>query len=877
MDDKQGAAQLTSAMEISAEVSQPENESPLPAHLIALPGGDWALWRCIGLRGAGFPASQVLKLSSPECAAAADLLLQAEQETNLKCSQAIEALDSDLKQASEEDKATLEKEKRRLQKGKQSQLPDLKFPSSSATSAYSDAWSRLNSLKAAFASQFESGYLDISSALIDISQTGRFREAVVWQNRHALHTAIAPLLRRGRDGSQRTAKHRAHEKMIANYVQRYCVKNDTIGFFGPVGWAKFASDGETIRAIVGPELLASREVFFEGWCIDALAKRLSSDRSLLPWMAPRRLPFLHLEGTKLRGPFEEEIQLSEAQAAIFNACDGEKTAEEIAVSMIYDHSFGIRSEVEVFNFLESLRSRGLITWTFEIPLRVHAERELERLIDRIMDDRLRKSAHKALRELESGRSAIASAAGNAEKLDEAMANLESSFTRLTGVGSTRLSGITYAARTLVYEDSRRDIEVEFGPGFLESLGLPLTLLLTSARWFTQEMAAIYLKEFKKIYSDLASEAGSPTVEATKFWLRAEPLLIGDLPRPADAILPLFQSRWAEILRLGEGQRRVYYDCRDLTDPVASAFQASAPGWKYAVYNSPDIMVAASSVEDIRRDNYQLILGEFHLGTNTIGSTLFIEQHPAPQQLVESLEKDLSGPSIFPVPPRSWPRLTTRTQIGLVTSNGVSLEYSRDSSLYPNVNPVPIGELVVEGIGDDLFARTRDGAHRFDVADMFGYVFSYLSINHFRILPPSPHSPRVSFDRLIVSRESWRFSPSEMKFAYNKEEAQRFLGARRWAQTNGIPRWAFVKVPGETKPFYVDFDSPIYTDILAKQVRVTAERGEADQTISITEMLPDPYQTWLPDAEGNCYTSELRLVAVDRSPRVNGSAITRPEL
>ena len=44
----------------------------LPAHLFKLPGGDWAVWRWMALRGAGFPASEVLKLAAPECAAAAD-------------------------------------------------------------------------------------------------------------------------------------------------------------------------------------------------------------------------------------------------------------------------------------------------------------------------------------------------------------------------------------------------------------------------------------------------------------------------------------------------------------------------------------------------------------------------------------------------------------------------------------------------------------------------------------------------------------------------------------------------------------------------------------------------------------------------------------
>jgi hypothetical protein len=38
-------------------------------HLIHFKGGRWALWRCVCLRGAGFPASDVLKLGSAECAA----------------------------------------------------------------------------------------------------------------------------------------------------------------------------------------------------------------------------------------------------------------------------------------------------------------------------------------------------------------------------------------------------------------------------------------------------------------------------------------------------------------------------------------------------------------------------------------------------------------------------------------------------------------------------------------------------------------------------------------------------------------------------------------------------------------------------------------
>src|ERR1051326_9152550 len=50
----------------------------LAEQLVALPNTDWALWRTVCLRGAGFPATGVLKLATPECAAAADHVLERE-------------------------------------------------------------------------------------------------------------------------------------------------------------------------------------------------------------------------------------------------------------------------------------------------------------------------------------------------------------------------------------------------------------------------------------------------------------------------------------------------------------------------------------------------------------------------------------------------------------------------------------------------------------------------------------------------------------------------------------------------------------------------------------------------------------------------------
>lgn len=75
------------------------------------------------------------------------------------------------------------------------------------------------------------------------------------------------------------------------------------------------------------------------------------------------------------------------------------------------------------------------------------------------------------------------------------------------------------------------------------------------------------------------------------------------------------------------------------------------------------------------------------------------------------------------------------------------------------------------------------------------------------------------------------------------------------KTHGLPRRVFVKVPEEPKPVYVDFESLLFVEIFAKLARKAT-------AVLVSEMIPGLEELWLTDAEGNHYTSELRLVAVD---------------
>ncbi|HKG20273.1 MAG TPA: lantibiotic dehydratase, partial [Blastocatellia bacterium] len=731
---------------------------------------------------------------------------------------------------------------------------------------------------------FEAGLEVQSDSIHRIVSANLFREAVTWQNRAALKTGLDRLLKKRSEGTRkRTKDTRRDEARAASYWQRYCVKNDTIGFFGPVGWARFVSQAEAINVRVGPGLLAHRDVYFEGWCIDALAGAIARDDALRPWVAPRRMPFIRVEKMIVCRPSERPATMTEKEAAIIEACDGLQIAKEMAKRIAADSSLKIRDEDEVYQILDRLDSRGLISWRFEVPwnLRVpsewHIEANFRSRLECIGDRDIRRRALARLDELQAARSLVSRAAGDAEELDRAMQGLEAAFTTLTGVAVTRRHGKMYSGRTLVYEDCRRDIEVAIGPSLLHELGPPLSLLLASARWFISEVSVTCMKAFRQIYEAIARAAGSPVIEFIDLWLQAQPLVFGNKKRLFDTVLSGLQQRWSAILSVPAGQRCVSYDSEQLRPLVRETFDLSWRGWQYGRYNCPDVMIAASGAEAIRRGEYQLVLGECHVGTNNICNKLFLSQHPFPEDLLSALDRDMPGPRLVPVPDKQI--FTSRDHTLMTTSKDFRLEYSRDISGIATEQAIPIGSLVVEDAPEGLVVRTRDGRLRFDLIEAFADLLSERVSNHFKMLPPGDYTPRVSIGRLIVNRETWRFSPAEMPFASEKDEAFRFLEARRWARANHIPRFAFVKSPAEDKPFYIDFQSPILINLLARVVTQSAERkadeeDPANTSIVVTEMLPTPDQAWLPDAGGNLYTSELRIVAVD-SPDLSTNFAGRP--
>src|SRR5262249_38694569 len=146
-----------------------------------------------------------------------------------------------------------------------------------------------------------------------VAHEDRFHEAVIWENRHASETALAELIAKPAAAASRTSRRRQHEELVSSYLHRYCVKNDTIGFFGPVAYARLTDRDEPVTAYYGAEMLRQRTVYFEVWCIDMLGQALAANPAVRPWLAPRLRSGFHLEGAKLRRPYGQLIDLPREQ------------------------------------------------------------------------------------------------------------------------------------------------------------------------------------------------------------------------------------------------------------------------------------------------------------------------------------------------------------------------------------------------------------------------------------------------------------------------------------------------------------------------------------------------------------------------------------
>lgn len=680
-----------------------------------------------------------------------------------------------------------------------------------------------------------------------------FREAVTWQNPGVLTAAD----RLGRERVKESDRRQA-ERVVARYWQRYCAKNETIGFFGPGWWGRLTGPEHPMTVRPGPDLVDDRWVRLEDWALAAVADRLAADPAIRPYTPVHRAPQLFLDGSVLRLPAGAAVQLGALEAGLLDRADG-RSAVATAAAVV---EAGLaRTPGDALLGLERLADKHYVQWGFDVVASAEAEPGLLAAIEALTDDPARDLARASVHRLLAARDTVARAAGQPDRLRAAMAELDTVFTAESGSAPTRRPGQMYAARSLCYQDTRRDVHVDLPANVLDAVAEPLAILLRAASWLCGELETAYAQAFDELYDDLVATSPDGSVPLADLWFLAQGLLFGTQDRPVDAVSVRFVARWQRLLGLdpaGDPRTDVRLTTAELTGRLAAEFPAPSLSWAAGRLHSPDLHLCATDDEAVRRGEFHWVLGELHAGWASFDAGAISASHPEPARLTTALAADLGAGRVRILYPDGWPRFTGRVGPSLLHEQDHRLAFTaaRGAGL-PHVLALTAAD--VRRVDGQLHVTGPDRS--WPLLDVLSDLVAVHAVDGFKLAAATPHTPRVTIDRLVVQRRTWRLTCADSGLVDLTRDDERYLAVRALTRELGWPQRVYAKIGGQTKPVYVDLTSPVLVAGFAAMVRAEALSRGGDAGLTVSEMVPGPADCWLTDAAGRRYTSELRFQCV----------------
>ncbi|HTF10598.1 MAG TPA: lantibiotic dehydratase [Asanoa sp.] len=665
----------------------------------------------------------------------------------------------------------------------------------------------------------------------------RFRAALTWQNPEAVDTwaaAHAAALKAGE--RPRVSGHRFGHRMavVTRYAQRYCAKNDTIGFFGPVAWARL---GGARSGYTGAGGIRRSGVYVEVWAVQSIAAAWNADPASRAHLPVRIDPACTVRDGRVLRPYRRPHVLTADEASVVAALAA-------GVDRVGDL---------LGDPLEALRTAGVVQVGFRVPISSHPLDGLERQL--AGPDRERRRAR--LDRVREACAAVAAADGP-ERLRAALRDAARALDEAAAAPVRRDPAFAVGGRTPLYLDCRRDLDAEIGADLLAELRVPLAVLLDSARWLCGQVADLAAESLVRTYRELAATRAEVTL--AELYLAAADLLEPGGRAFAEVVTD-FQLRWAEIIgATGDGPVEVDTAvARRLADAL---FPAPKRTWAAARLHSPDMLLR-------RRPDGGLawVLGELHVALNTLESRFFSGQADDPAELVGAMAVDIAPGRVVPLFPNTARDVSSRSYPPLSLDPAGHYRYvsfGSDDGHPDAVRGTPATAITVSDRAGELIAASYSDGWTAPVLECFGEHLSSVAVNLFKLRAGAGHAPRVSLGPVVVARETWRVPLRRVAGSAGRDKDPAQLGLRGWLLDLGVPRWVFVRVPGDPKPFYVDLAAAPLVDNLARSARHALPDAPDGAEVELVAMLPDPTELWLRLPDGS-YTSELRLVAVDPRP------------
>ena len=708
----------------------------------------------------------------------------------------------------------------------------------SETAAWIDTWNAALEAVRAARSSFEqccdAELAEVRERLHAIAHQQPFQEALLLSSPN-MYTIALPTYLRHYAPERRPAKLRHLERRMYGYLQRFCAKNDTASFFGPIdyGWCDSRAERALdLTFLPGDVEIARRLTRMAYWAAQELADLVAADPAVRPFLMPRVQDGCALlpSGEVMVAALNRRVPLSPELAAAMRQVDGRRTLGAI-LGMVAEAGF------------DQLVARGLVVVQLSIPTAAFDPLDwLYRAVAALPDECA--SRELWLERLNCFRAMIAAFPSlPAERKLELLGQLEREFTALTGAGTRRGEGTIYADRLLIYDEAQGNIDAcVVGPALQDDLCRRLRPVCDLCASFSLCIQEGCRRRAAELFMALGQGAPVPYLAFLRHvdgQIRLEDCM-ADAPVRAmlDALAGLARSSPAEpVIRLRAGQ------LRPLLCPIPSGTLVS-----------PDIFLSAPDVAALEAGNYQLVVGEIHYGPQVWCHFLtFCEQ------------RDALGAWLAGALPANGERglragLVHRRRQGktfYLELPGLSVEVL-GRSVKPREQVLPAEDLEVVLAESGLVLRSRSLGQPIELYPSDPRSVSNWLFGTPPVIAPTvvlgEYTPRIEIDGVVMQRARWQLAASDLLPPSDATAGSAAMWhANRLRRRYNLPERAFVRVPSERKPFFVDFSSLISIEYFFSMI-------QASQQITLTELLPDSEGWWLRRQAGR-YSCEWRMTFV----------------
>jgi hypothetical protein len=681
---------------------------------------------------------------------------------------------------------------------------------------WSDALAARDAAHGRLTASFDGELAAARSRLHAIATDERFREAVLLSSPEVYAIGLASYERRF-DVHARPSKVRYLEGRLYAYVQRFCTKNDTTSFFGPIDYGRVDGDRAEAFAIRrtpgGPP--ARRLTRLSWWAADALAETVSADDAVRPHLVARLATGCELlASNRLAVPGREPVALAAADAALLAAVDGARTVNEVCHA-----AGGARARLERF-----VRA-GIVNARIELPTSTFDPLLSLRAAVAALPPPAGGTWLALLDELAADLEDFAGAAAPTKLA--LLQRVEERFASTTGQPARRGHGQTYADRLVLYDEAQGDVaDCVVGAPMRDELVRRLRPALDLCAWYSSLVQRACQRRARDLLRERHGDAPQPYLTFVAELERVA--AVADVL--AEPAIEAFRARLHVIARAAERDGRVRLRAGDLRE-----LAVDVPAGTLV---SPDIFVAASDPEAIARGDYEIVIGELHYGAQVCCH--FLTFHPERDAVAARLRDAL--PETAPGELRAgFVHGRSQGKTFYLEPPGVAVEL-RGRSQKPRGEVVAISDVEIHPVGDgvELRSRSRDAvlrSHPGDPRAVANWIFGTPPVVAPDIVLGS-FTPRVDIDGTVLTRARWELDAAELcGVLAGRRNADLMTAAQVVRAEHGLPERCFVRVASERKPFFVDL-----ANLFALEQLVTLVSGGGKVVLS--EVLPRPEQWWL---------------------------------